>query len=147
MSIAPQPVSITSFRDALGLAMALADEYAFASAAALVDRPGNMVDLAIAEGIGTTIEPLTRWIASSGHSPGADGPVAAVLLSVRPYEVDLVREEDLRLYRHAVWTVATAGLHLLDWIETDGDLFRSYANVTCPARAWDDHPPTADEPR
>ena len=140
MSIAPQPVSITSFRDALGLAMALADEYAFASAAALIDDDGGLVDLAIAEGIGTTIEPLIQWVTT--RDAAADYPVAAVLLSVRPYEVDLVREEDLRLYRLATWSVASAGLHLLDWIETDGDLFRSYANVTCPAQAWDQDPPS-----
>jgi hypothetical protein len=149
MSIAPQPVSITSFGDALGLAMALADEYAFANAAALIDDDGGLVDLAIAEGIGTTIEPLIQWIitrsagdAGEARDSAALGPVAVVMLSVRPYEVDLVREEDLRLYRLATWSAAAAGLHLLDWIETDGDLFRSYANVTCPAKAWDQDPPS-----
>ena len=57
------------------------------------------------------------------------------------YEPDLVRERDLHLYRRARWSLGRAGCDLVDWIETDGDLFRSYAYLTCPAAAWAGDPP------
>ncbi len=134
--------------------MALADEYAFANGLALIDGHGGLIDLAIVEGIGQTVEPLVRWLASGKPEPneqssrgpgrqnhGGAAAMSALLLSVRPYEADLVREEDLRLYRNGGWAISAAGLHLIDWIETDGDLFRSYAYLMCPATAWPDDPP------
>lgn len=176
-----RPPRITTFRDALGLAMELADEYAFANVAALLTADGTIEDLTIAEGIGRTIEPVVSWVTDAcgevtGHaapggstqptpspggrtgpasptvedeprrvaSPARDcGPVrSVVLVTVRPYEADVVRERDLELYRAAKWSLAAAGVHLTDWIETDGDLFRSYAYLTCPADAWTDDPPS-----
>lgn len=134
-AVSEGPAVIGSFRDAVGLAMELADEYAFANAGAVIDTTsGVLVDLAVAEGIGRTIEPITRWLVDSdGCWPELPG---ILFLTVRPFEVDVVREQDLRLYRSAAWAVAAAGGQVIDWIETDGDLFRSYAYVTCPASAW-----------
>ena len=68
-------------------------------------------------------------------------PRSTLVVSVRPYEPDLARERDLHLYRRARWSLGRAGCDLVDWIETDGDLFRSYAYLTCPARAWAGDPP------
>lgn len=136
MSSGLYPSTIVDFRDALGLAMALADEYAFANAVTLLDSDGAIVDLAIVHGVGYTIEPLLSWATAAAAATQGRGPVAAVLLSVRPHEVGVVREEDLWRYRRGCWTMAAAGLELLDWIETDGDLYRSFANIACPALAW-----------
>ncbi len=176
---------IVTFRDALGFAMELADEYAFVSAAALLDRTGALLDLAIVEGIGQSIDPVVDWAIgidpatgrqqpdrsmgpapprpgnhgrATGRAPdGALGriahqpigagawsgwPVAVILVSVRPYDVGVIREDDLVRYRRARWAISGAGAHLSDWIETDGDLFRSYAYLTCPAEAWPHDPPT-----
>lgn len=132
-----QPVGtfvVSSFRDALGLAMELADEYAFVNAGVVLTDSGVVTDIVLAEGIGRTIEPVTRWlIEAAGYWPET---TKLLLLSVRPFDVDVIREDDLRRYRAASWGVAGAGGDLIDWIETDGDLFRSYAYVTCPANAW-----------
>lgn len=155
----PGQDSVATFRDAVGLAMAIADEYAFANVAALISGgqqhgsppPGTVLDSIVAEGIGGTIQPLVAWAAAASQRQPAHGrsrpgeptpPIDVLLLSIRPYEVDIVRERDLRLFRQARWATAAAGLNLVDWIETDGDLFRSYAYVTCPAEAWADDPPT-----
>ena len=135
----PIPGTIISFRDAVGVAMELADEFAFANAAAILDERGHLLDMAVVEGIGRTIEPVVEW------ATGIDGWHTRInrilLISIRPYEVDIVREADLRLYRRAGWAISAAGARLIDWIETDGDLVRSYAYVTCPAQAWLDDPP------
>ncbi len=142
MSPAADNTSIITFRDALGLAMELADDYAFVNAAAIVDHGGNLVDLIVAEGIGRTIDPVIGWLCEPPPPRNRGRPIAQTLVvSVRPFEADVVREQDLRLYRSARWTLAAAGIELIDWIETDGDLFRSYAYVTCPARAWERDPP------
>jgi hypothetical protein len=135
----PLPPSINAFRDALGFAMALADEYAFTNAAVLLAGDGRPIDLAVADGIGGSIEPVVAWAA--GSSWWTQPPRSSLVFSIRPYEPDLVRERDLRRYRHARWSLAQAGCDLLDWIETDGDLFRSYAYLISPAEAWSDDPP------
>ncbi len=143
--------TLRGFRDGLGLAMQLADDYAFIGAGVLLDGAGNIVDLVTSEGIGRPVGPLVGRICTVLDRPKAppDQPFdsgqvatpAVVLLSVRPFDADVIREADLALYRRARWAIGVAGAELLDWIETDGDLFRSYAYVTCPALAWPDDPP------
>lgn len=142
--------SIATFRDALGLAMGLADDYAFVNAAILLDRRRLVRGVTMAEGIGQSIAPLVARIRARhgahrfGGAAGAvtpDSVTAAVFISVRPFEVDIVRESDLERFRRARWAMVDVGVDLIDWIETDGDLFRSYAYVTCPGRAWPDDPP------
>lgn len=137
-------LAVLTFRDALGLAMELADEYAFVNAAALIGRNGQLEDLIIAEGIGRTIEPVVGWLATTAERRLPSwrcGTTDVVLITVRPFDVEVIREDDLWAYRRAGWAIAAAGANLIDWIETDGDLFRSYAYVTCPERAWSGDPP------
>ena len=143
--------ALCGFRDALGLAMQLADEYAFISAGVMLDGTGHVIDVVSTQGIGRPVGPLVGRVCTAlggpkqppdvgaGQRPGAT--TAVVLLTVRPFDADVIREADLNLFRQARWAIEVAGVELLDWIETDGDLFRSYAYVTCPALAWPDDPP------
>ncbi len=136
--------SILTFRDALGMAMELAYEYAFVNAEAILDQHHRLHDLIVAEGIGRTIEPVVGWLTDAVGLRFTDqrlGSVGVVLVTVRPFDVDVVREQDLFQYRRAGWAIAQRGAHLIDWLETDGDCCRSYAYVTCPARAWESDPP------
>lgn len=151
------PTAVRSFRDALGIAMGLADDYAFVNAAVLLDEQHITVDVLLTEGIGRSIGPLVglacgaveRLPNGKASAPGRRSVTkpelstvsSVLLLTVRPFEVDIIRESDLELYRRACWTMSAAGACLADWIETDGDLFRSYAYVTCPGLAWPDDPP------
>ncbi|MEM7274324.1 MAG: hypothetical protein AAF547_14670 [Actinomycetota bacterium] len=147
MGTGSRAAPVNTFRDALGVAMAIAEDYAFANAAVLVEPGGRIHDIGIVEGIGTSIDGLTRWVVAAlgGAAAARQGrrspPLRVLLISVRPFEVDTIRESDLRRYREASWAVANTGADLLDWIETDGDLFRSYAYTTCPGVAWPDDPP------
>ncbi len=136
---------IESFRDAVGFAMELADRHAFVVAAALLGPDGRPVDVATLStaavgSIEPEIEPVVAWAA--GHDGWRCQPRRTLLVSVRPFDPEIVREVDLRRYRQARWALAHSGCDLIDWIETDGDLFRSYAYLTCPAEAWSDDPPT-----
>lgn len=136
----PGPGRVETFRDALGLALELADRYSLVDAAALLDPAGRTIEMAVASGLegAGSIEPVVAWAAGAG---GWSGPPQGVLIvSVRALDPDIVSEADLRRYRHAGWSLAGAGRRLLDWIETDGDLVRSYASLTCPAEAWADDP-------
>lgn len=156
----PSPITgiLSGFRDGLGLAMRLADEYACIGAAVLLDRSGNILDVITADGIGRPVGPLIGRVCAALDRPErqprpcaedlsdlSDSATAAVstvvLLTVRPFDADVIREADLRLFRRARWAIGVAGAELRDWIETDGDLFRSYAYITCPALAWPDDPP------
>lgn len=128
---------ILTFRDALGLAMSLADDHAFVHAAVCLDPHHAIIGMPQSEGLGRSPGPLIAAVCD--QSPGS--VAAVVLATVRPFEPDVVREADLQLFRRSRWALAEVGIDLLDWIETDGDLFRSYAYVTCPALAWPDDPP------
>jgi hypothetical protein len=130
---------IASFRDAVGFAMELTDRYAFVNAAVLLAGDGRPVDLAVVEGIAGSIEPVVAWAAGVDH--WATPARSSLLISVRPVSPDIVCEADIGRYRRARWSLAGAGCRLLDWVETDGDLIRSYAYLTDPARAWADDPP------
>ncbi len=135
----PTVPAIACYRDAVGFALELADHHAFVSAIALLDATGRTIDLAVAEGLGTTIDPVVAW--ATGRTGWAGSPTAALAVSVQPFAPEIIREVDLRRYRRANWSLAGAGCRLIDWIETDGDLVRSYAYLTCQATAWPDDPP------
>ncbi len=138
---------IESFRDAVGFAMELADRHAFVAAIALLGPDGRPIDVVTVNtatvgpfgAAGAEIEPVVAWAA------GLDGwrcqPCRALLVSVRAFDPEIVREQDLHHYRQARWSLARSWCDLIDWIETDGDLFRSYAYLTCPAEAWTNDPP------
>ncbi len=138
--MADRPVPpIRSFRDALGFALELADRHPRAAAAALLEPGGRAVELAVAPSPDASIEPVVAWAAGSG---GWDGrPRSVLVVSIRAFDPDVVREADLRRYRRIGWSLARAGRPLADWIETDGDLVRSYAYLTHPAEAWAGDPP------
>ncbi len=137
----PPTLRASTFRDALGLAMWLADDYAYLNASVLLDRRRRVLDLAAVEGVGCSVEPLVERLTDSPPRPSPSVRSLAVevmLITVRPVEADIVREADLWRYRRAGWALARVGLSLIDWIESDGDLFRSFAHTTCPASAWPD---------
>lgn len=138
MSKPTLPPPIVTFRDALGFAMELTSSHVEVHAALLLTRDGQPIDLGLVEGPCGTIETVTDW--AVGLRSWARSPRRLLLASVRPFDSDVVREHDLRLFRRASWSLAAAGADLLDWIETDGDLFRSYAYLTCPAHAWPTDP-------
>lgn len=131
--------TITCYRDAVGLALELADRHAFASAIALLDANGRRIDLAVARGLGPSLEPVVAW--ARGRAGWSGSPTGALAVSVQPLAPGVIREVDLHRFRQANWSLAAAGCRLVDWIETDGDVVRSYAYLTCPAAAWPDDPP------
>lgn len=134
------PVKISTFRDALGLAMLLADEYAFLRAAALLHQDGTVQELLTVDGFGSSIGSLVGQVCIRLHRPPG-GISSVVLLTIGPMEDGIIRESDLGQFRRARWAVSASGADLVDWIETDGDLARSYASITCPALAWPQDPP------
>lgn len=135
----PAPTAIGSFRDAVGFAMELADHHAFATAALLLGPGHRPIDLAVVGGLGGSIETVVAWAAGACRLTGPRRTVLVV--SVRAVDPDVVAEADIRRYRHADWSLTRAGGQLIDWIETDGDVYRSYAYLIHPARAWAHDPP------
>ena len=64
------------------------------------------------------------------------GKALVLLISVRSLDSWYVYERDLSDYRLARATISRYGATLVDWIETDGDLVRSYAYLVNPNTAW-----------
>jgi len=134
MSIVPMPDSIHSFRDALGLALELSDEFAFAHAALVLSPDRRCVDFEIFTAIVDNLAELLGWL-SSCFEQKVDAALV-LLISVRSVDGWSIYERDLSNFRFARTTVSGYGGSLLDWIETDGELVRSYAYLVNPNTAW-----------
>jgi len=134
MSIIPIPNTISGFRDALGIALELSEEFAFAQAAAVVDPSHRCVDFAVFTDVGDGLVPSLAWLSTraGGYSPNC----SVVLFSVRSVDGLVIAEMDLAEYRFAAGTISRMGARLLDWIETDGEMVRSYAYLTTPQTRW-----------
>lgn len=130
----PHPVTVPSFRDAVGLALELGDEYAFAFVAVLLDEHRRQLDRRVFDVVGVGLTSVLAWCLS--QAAGLRQPVNVLLLTVRSVEPDVVREHDLAQYRRAERTLTGTTAGLLDWIETDGELIRSFAYLIHPDTAW-----------
>ncbi len=133
--------TITSFRDAVGVAMELADEYAIANSVLLTEpTTGRVVRSSLSTAIETSLSPQLRWSWRSCISECRDRPersgLDVVLLAVRETSLLPVRETDLTSYRFARATLSYCNARLLDWIHTDGDHIRSFAYLTSRHTAW-----------
>lgn len=122
----PPDLRLVTFRDALGLAMWLADRHVRLNAIVLIDQNRRPIAVVCTDGDGVL---------------GCPAAANTLLITVGPMNVDVIHEADLARYRRWGWTMAEVGAPLIDWIETDGDEFRSFAYATCPASAWPDDPP------
>lgn len=157
MTMIVPPDTIREFADVRALVDGIAREYAAANAAVILDPDSRVLDLAVTAGVGKPAEPLIRWATQSPFDPGLPGapvmpwwpgdgngpgwqPDALLVLSVGAFDPDLIREGDLERYRRARRSAAMVGLRLLDWIETDGEGFRSYADLIEALPVWPDPP-------
>ncbi len=133
MSIVPVPESICSFRDALGLALELSDEFAFAHTAVILSSDRRCIDFRVFTAVVDNLSDVLEWLATRPQD-SADSPLV-LLISVRSVDRSIY-EHDLSTFRLARTRVSALGAMLLDWIETDGELVRSYAHLVNPSTAW-----------
>ena len=134
MSIVPVPDLIRSFRDALGLALELSDEFAFAHAALVLSPDRRCVDFEVFTSIVENLSEILGWLSCRFESHADSAFV--LLISIRSVDGWSIYERDLSDFRFARATISGFGGHLVDWIETDGELVRSYAYLVNPNTAW-----------
>ncbi len=134
MPIVPVPSTVSSFRDALGLALELSDEFAFAHAVLVTDHNGCCVDFGVLTRFGEGLIPVLGWL--SDRVERQNNPRNVILFTARTLDWHVVAERDLAEYRFAATIVNRLGLHLVDWIETDGEIVRSYAYLANPNTGW-----------
>lgn len=138
MTVVPLPDTPLNFADAIGVAFALSDCYVFTQAALLLDSDLRCFDLAVFPDTGD--RPWRSRLdtgAAIGDLVGAAYASAArsmVAITVGVVDGEVLYESDLAHYRATSVLARLCGLQLLDWIVTDGDLLRSYAEIT--GRGW-----------
>lgn len=134
MSIVPIPSAVTSFRDALGIALELSEEFAYTQAVVVIDDAGRCIDFNLFGRIGQGLMTMLSWISSrsSAYPPGS----GVVLISVRSVDGPIIWEQDIADYRFARQALQRVGVSVVDWIETDGELVRSYAYIVNPNTSW-----------
>ena len=141
-SIVP-PSSITDHHQAVDLARRIAAVHARADVAVVLDPWCRVIDLAVRAADDRPIPPI-RWLHTVGRpaGPGAPQPMTdatsrwrpagLLLLSIGGADPTAIRESDLERFRRARRSAAAAGLSLVDWIEIDGDVVRSFARLVGP---------------
>ena len=73
---------------------------------------------------------MLRWL--SDRVEGYHNPRNVILFTARTLDWQVVAERDLAEYRFAATIVNRLELDLVDWIETDGEIVRSYAYLANP---------------
>jgi hypothetical protein len=134
-------LTIHDFTDAALVALGLHDLCSRYAAVALVDEDDDTVlDLRPYFGDDACVVCASEW-ASEAATGWRDAAVGVVLFSSDGRPVTEVREHDIELFRRLRSDLEAERLDLIDWIQTDGDCFRSLA-FTC-----DTNPYWPDEPR
>lgn len=120
----PAPdIDITSFADALAEAGALVEEFGRAFAGFVVDSAGHVIG-----GWGLTadhhaMEDVVLLVLAG--SPPAPGTGVVLVSADRDGDVTSSKEEDELKWGSFSRVLAARGFHLWDWIQADGDAFRS----------------------
>lgn len=134
------PFEVRTFRDAVGLAMELADRYEFGHAAAILERHGRVLDLTVFtdatfDSILTSLDHAHDIVFGSSRI-GGGLTASMVLLSVDREDELGFSEIERSIYHWAVQTFAYGAVLVSDWIRTDGDRFHSAAYDYHPRSAW-----------
>lgn len=139
MTAVPVPDSPLAFDDVVGIALALSDSYVFVQAALLLDESHRCLDLVTFTG--PRDKPWHTYLDARDVSADLIGAAlrasspALVAITVGAVDREVLHEADLEHFRAIALLARTCGLHLMDWLVTDGDLVRSFAELT--GRGWD----------
>lgn len=120
----PAPdINITSFADALAEAGALVEEFGRAFAGFVVDSAGHVIGGWALTGDHNEIEDVALLVLAG--DPPAPGTGVLLMSADREGDVTGWQEEDELKWRSLSRVLAARGFHLWDWIQADGDAFRS----------------------
>lgn len=127
-------IHIQGFADALVAAGGLYARFHHCHAAALLDDDGAVLDLTAFASARHSIDDSLDWARCMVlNEPRA---TRLVLLSVLRDGVEEVQEAHLATFRQAREVFGGDGVEILDWIQTDGEQFRSLA-FTAGLHTWD----------
>lgn len=131
----PAPdIDITSFADALAEAGALVEEFGRAFAGLVVDGAGQVIDGWALTGDHNEIEDVVLIVLAGG--PPAPG-TGVLLMSVdRDGDVTSLKEEDELKWGWLSRVLPARGFHLWDWIQADGEAFRSMHFACGTSEEW-----------
>ena len=134
MAAVPLPDSPIRPADAVGIALELCEHHLFLQSAMLLDENLFCRDVISVRSTGDTpwhshldARTITTRLLSSAFRPSTSAMVA---ITVGVVDTDVIYEADLEHYRATTALTGACGIRLLDWIVTDGDVVRSYAEIT-----------------
>lgn len=159
MSILPPGLTVRTCRDAIGVALALADEFAHLHAGLLLDPNGRVAAIRL-HTLGASrrstsphagFDHVLRWVVRQPHRWPADrghrnedqpnieadrGSVLLVSVGALDLGVGLPNAAHRQLFLKAQHAAELSGYQLLDIIETDGDYVRSFAYLFDSESSW-----------
>ena len=130
MASTPLPNSVSSFRQAIGLALLLGESQTDSSIAICLSKAFAVQT--VRSTTGATIELVAQLISERPAKAGDH----LLVLTHSPIPLGGVSDSDLFTYSLLRHTGELVGRRLLDWVATDGDDIRSFAYLTHPVSAW-----------
>ncbi len=134
MTAVPLPDSPIQPADAIGIALELCEHYLFVQSAILLDEDLYCRDVITMASTADTpwhshldARTITTRLLSSAFQPST---CAVVAITVGVVDSEVLYEADLEHYRATMSLAGACGIKLLDWLATDGDIVRSYAEIT-----------------
>ena len=124
---------ILTFADACSALMALEERFRTAHVAAALDPEGRVLDMTAFTSQAQSIYDALDWASClTANDPRVR---RLVLLSLVREGVLEIRESDLALLRQAQSVFGRDGIEVVDWLQYDGELFRSLA-ITAGQEPW-----------
>ncbi len=120
--------------DAVGIALELCEHHLFLQSAILLDDDLLCRDIITLSSVADTpwhshldARTITTGLLNAAFRPSTRSMVA---ITIGVVDTDVLYEGDLQHYRATSALADVCGVRLLDWIVTDGDVVRSYADIT-----------------
>lgn len=131
----PTPdIDITSFTDALAEAAALVEEFGRAFAGFVVDSAGHVISGWALTADHHAMEDVVLLVLAG--KPPAPGTGVVLMSADRDGDVMSLKEEDELKWRSFSRVLAARGFHLWDWIQADGEAFRSMHFASGTSEEW-----------
>jgi hypothetical protein len=129
-------LAIRSYAEAVAAAMGMSERYGYGHAAAALDAHGSLIDLTVFHEPHQTIYDALFY--AHGLMLFDPSVTRLVLLSALRRDVSGVKERDIETLRGAQRLFGESGVEIVDWVQTDGSLFRSVGVTTEHQGVWRD---------
>ena len=126
---------VKTLEDALGIAFKIQHNYGYGHFALQATQDGQLISIGIFDRPNDTVVEAVRFLSQLLHDlPSRESN--SLIISITEKNPDNLSDADLSIFTWASNILNSRDNTLLDWIEINDELFRSYSNTLTPNQAW-----------